>query len=52
MSVSRLAHMAKRGYLWFMTLTVRPIFVGLPISLLKLLGAALLLTLLNSGRRV
>jgi hypothetical protein len=47
----RLAPKTKDGYLNTMILTARAI-VTLTQSSLKLLGAALLLTLLNSGRRV
>ena len=48
----RLARAAKRGYLTIMNSFARATFVILTQSCFKFLGAALLLTLLNSGRRV
>jgi hypothetical protein len=48
----RLARNEKRGYLNTMISIAGGTFFGLTQSSLKLLGAALLLTLLNSGRRV
>jgi hypothetical protein len=48
----RLAPKTKDGYLNTMILTARAIPAGLTEGYLKLFGAALLLRLLNSGRRV